>query len=552
MDILAMIHIAISLAALALLLVIFVRMLRTEYLGDERRSIVYGLKNQQISSQFIILARYVKKLIASWEYLLLIITFIAMASVLSYHVEERGTISMTLIPIGIHLTENLSILYSSSGLNLTSLPEGVVVVEIYLGALDEPTVIEAGQRIFRAFSVIAISCNLEASNTPESGFRELLLTICQPRDDRSIYLVTNRPLDNMSYDRAILYYKDKELGVRVEGYGENLLKALKSIPCVGDSTSGFVSSMRYSGGLVTPRRFIEIFGLDNPSIVVVSNITSAIGIERLRDTGAEIICSGAQRSGEAIMYTVYRHRPVIQQLIDIIIAGLAGGVILIIFNRSVIPRIMPGSEAILISGGTYWISRLLPLVSIAVAELLSLLVFTLSYSMLLPLGMGGEPFISPPGFLLVSVISLSISVAHMMRVKTSYTTVSAAYIEKAIPVREYSYVVEDLSHKDVSRSIAKALETSEFFSIMEREVMEKEDVVSMRLRLLYRYAIGVGADVSIYISKHNNGSFIDVEVEPWSVDASRGGVIDSVARMILSRISGVIIVDRISRDLGKN
>lgn len=252
------------------------------------------------------------------------------------------------------------------------------------------------------------------------------------------------------------------------------------------------------------------------------------------------------------MYTVYRHRPVIQQLIDIIIAGLAGGMLLIIFNRSVIPRIMPGSEAILISGGTYWISRLLPLVSIAVAELLSMLVFTLSYSMLVPLGVGGEPFISPPGFLLVSVISLAISVAHMMRVKTSYTTVSSAYIEKAIPVREYSYVVEDLSYKDVSRSIAKALETSEFFSIMEREVMEKEDVISMRLRLLYRYAIGVGADVSIYISKHNNGSFIDVEVEPWSVDASRGGIIDSVARMILSRISGVIIIDRISRDLGKN
>ncbi|MEM0438860.1 MAG: hypothetical protein QXX84_00960 [Sulfolobales archaeon] len=552
MDVLAIAHIAISLLVLALLLVIFVRILRTEYLGDERRSIVYGLKNQQISSQFIILARYVKKLIASWEYLLLIITFIAMALVLSHHVEERETISMTMIPISTNLAENFSILYSSSGLNLTSLPEGVVVVEIYLGALDEPTVIEAGQRIFRAFSIIAVNCSLEAGHTLESGFRELLLTLCQLREDRSIYLVTNRPLDITSYDKAILYYKDKELEIRIEGYGENLLRALKSIPCVGDSISGFVNSMRYSGGLVTPGRFTEIFGLNNPGIAVISNITPTIGIERLRNTGAEIICSGAQRSGEAIMYTVYRHRSVIQQLIDIIIAGLAGGMLLIIFNRSVIPRIMPGSEAILISGGTYWISRLLPLVSIAVAELLSMLVFTLSYSMLVPLGVGGEPFISPPGFLLVSVISLAISVAHMMRVKTSYTTVSSAYIEKAIPVREYSYVVEDLSYKDVSRSIAKALETSEFFSIMEREVMEKEDVISMRLRLLYRYAIGVGADVSIYISKHNNGSFIDVEVEPWSVDASRGGIIDSVARMILSRISGVIIIDRISRDLGKN
>ncbi|HWQ17473.1 MAG TPA: hypothetical protein VNL13_06555 [Sulfolobales archaeon] len=552
MDILAIAHIAISLLVLALLIAIFVRTLRAEYFGDERRSVVYSLKSQQISSQFIILARYVRKLIASWEYLLLIITFIAMALVLSYHAEERETISMTLIPISTNLTESVSILYSSSGLNLTSLPEGSIVVEIYLGALDEPTVIEAGQRIFRAFSVIAINCNLEAGNTLESGLRELLNSLCQFRGDRAIYLVMSKPWDNASYDKAVLYYKDKELDVQVEGYGENVLRALRSIPCVSDSISGYANSMRYSGGLVTPGRFTEIFGLNNPNIAIVSNTTSMISIEGLRNTGAEIICSGTQKPREAIMYTIYKHRPFIQQLIDIIITGLAGGMLLIIFNRSVIPRIMPGSEAILISGGTYWISRLLPLVSIAVAELLSILLFVLSYSMLLSLRVDGEPFISPLWLLPISVISLTISIAHMVRVKTSYTAVSTTYIEKAIPVREYSYVVEDLSHQDVARSIARALETSEFFSIMEREVMEKEGVISMRLRLLYRYAIGVGADVSIYISKHNNGSFIDVEVEPWSVDASRGGIIDSVARMILSRISGVIVVDRISRDLGKD
>jgi len=64
--------------------------------------------------------------------------------------------------------------------------------------------------------------------------------------------------------------------------------------------------------------------------------------------------------------------------------------------------------------------------------------------------------------------------------------------------------------------------------------------------------MGVGADISIYVSTHNNGSFLDIDIEPWSIDTREGGVLDSISRLILSRISGGIIVDKISRDSGKD
>lgn len=552
MDIVTMIHMIVAILALIAIIVIFMRLSRTGYFEEEQRSVIYELKSQQISSQLVILARYVRKLVASWEYLLLLITLITMASILSHPAENGEVLSATLVPININLTSSEHILYSSSGLNIANDLRGSVVAEIYLGALGEPIVIEADQRIFRAFSLIIVNCSSEAGSLDRgSGLGSLLESICGIGDSPDIYLVMSRLRGNVSYGEATLYYGEGGSRVQLRIYDEGILKPLRSLPCVENTISSFIKSMEYGGGVIAPRRFTELFGLGGPNIAIIVNTTPIDRAAVFKDTGAEIMCSGAQEPGKAFMYTLH-HRSLAREVLDIAIVGVAGGVILIIFNRSVIPRIMPGSEAILISGGTYWISRILPLVSIAVAELISVLALMLSYPLFLSLKAGGEPFISPPGLLPVSLISLTISFAHMLRVKTSYSKISAIYVEKAIPARGYSYVVEDLSHRDIARSVTESLEGSEFFSVLEKEIMEREDLINVRLRLLYRYSIGVGADVNIYISKHNKGSFIDIDIEPWSVDAGRGGILDSVAKMILSRISGAIVVARISRGVGES
>lgn len=551
MDIVIMIHIAITIVALITILVIFTRLSGTGYYEEEQRSVAYELKSQQISSQLVILARYVRKLIASWEYLLLLITFITMASILSHPLDSRGSFSEEPVSINMSLARDVFILYSPSGLNITGDLRGSVIAAIYMGTLGEPAVIEAGQRIFRAFNVIIIECSPRAGSADlGSGFREILTSLCRFGEGEDIYLIAGRPGSNASYGGAKLYYEEERLEIKIKTYEESLVESLKKIPCIDRDISSYIRSMDYSGGLIAPERFLGIFGIHEPNVAIIANSSLAGNIEELGKTGAEIICRGSLEPGKAVVY-IASQRSLTQQLLDIAIAGLAGGVILIIFNRSVIPRIAPGSEAILISGGTYWISRILPLISIAVAEIFSISVLALSYSMNLSLRAGGEPFISPPGILLLSLISLAVSLAHMMRVKTAYSPLSSIYVEKTIPARGYSYVIEDLSYQETARLVAKALETSEFFSVLEKEIMEKEGLANLRLRLLYRYSIGVGADVNIYISKHNGrGSFIDVDIEPWSVDASKGGILDSVARMILSRISGAIAIGKISKDRG--
>lgn len=555
MDVETLAHIAITLAAILLILVILVRLPRSGYFEEERKSMVIELKNQQISSQLTILTRYVRRLMASWEYLLLIITLMTMALVLAHPIESRENLSETLAPASIDLPQGVYILYSPSGLNFSEDLKGSVVASIYLKALGEPAIIETQQKIFRAFGVLIIDCSLKTGIEDVTRVvGETVASSCRLDEVSNVYLVTGRSggsESSTSYGKATLYYREKELEVQLRPYNETVLKPLKNLPCVDRYILSFVRSMEYSGGLVASRNFLEIFEAGDPNIAIIANRSFTRGAEFLRSTGAEIICTGSQEPGKVTMYTA-PHRSLTRQLLDIAMAGLAGGVILIIFNRSVIPRIMPGSNAIIISGGTYWISRLLPLVSIAIAELLSAIVMILSYASYTSFRAYDESFISAPGVLLVSLISLAISFAHIVLERTSHYPISMVYVEKTIPARGYSYVVEDLSHRDVTRLIADSLENSEFFSVLEKEVMEGEDMVNMRLRLLYRYSIGVGADVNIYASKHNEGTFIDLDIEPWSVDDTKGGILDSVARMILSRISGAIVVGRISRGLDKD
>lgn len=553
MDIATLISIIITLSAIAMAVMIFIRASRSGYLEEEPRPSSFELKNQQISSQFIILARYAIRLVASWEYLLLSITLISMALVLSHPIEGGETPSARSVPVGINLPRDILILYSSSGLNLTEGLERPSVVKIYLGILGEPAVIQAGQRIYRAFSIIIIDCS-PGSNILDQrpGLGEILISICRAGENSYTYFVTNRPVENIDYSDAMLYYKDKGSVIKLKAYNETSLRSLNSLPCINTYLPNFIRSMGYEGGLVTySKEFTGFFKLDMPNIAIAVRDSSTDIANWFKNTGAEAICTGAQEPGKALVYTI-SHRPLARQLLDIAIAGLAGGVILIIFNRSVIPRIIPGGDAILISGGTFWISRLLPLVSIAIVELFSIFVMTLSYASSISFEAYGEPFISAPGFLLASLISLTISFAHLALQKTPYYSATMAYFERAIPARGYSYVVEGISYRDIADLITESLEKSEFFSVLEKEAMEREDAMNVRLRLLYRYSIGVGADVNLYASKHNEGSFIDIDIEPWSVDDTRGGILDSVTRMILSRISGAIIVGRISKGLDKD
>ncbi len=553
MDIATLAHIAVTLTAIVLILVILVRTSRSGYFEEELRSMVIELKDQQISSQLAILARYVKRLIASWEYVLLLITLATMALVLAHPIEGGEKPSGMLVPTSMDLPKDIYILYSPGGLSLTEDLKGSVVASIYLKTLGEPAIIEARQRIFRAFEVLIIDCSLKAGPIDLiPGFGETLSNICRLNEPLSVYLVTTRSSDklesNTSYGGAVLYYREEELEIQLRPYNETVLKPLKSLPCMDRYISSFVRSMEYSGGLIVSREFLEIFENGDPNIAIIANSSLVEGAELLRNTGAEILCTGSQEPGKIIMYTS-PHRSPAHQLFDIAIAGLAGGIILIIFNRSVIPRIMPGSDAILISGGTHWVSRLLPLVSIAIAELFSVLVMALSYASYISFRASGEPFIDVPELLLVSLILLAISFTHIMLEKTPYHAIPTPYIEKTIPARGYNYVIEDLSYRDAAMLITESLEKSEFFSVLEKEVMERRDMVNVRLRLLYRYSVGVGADVNLYVSKHNKGSFVDIDIEPWSADDTKGGILDSVARMILSRISGAIIVGRISRSL---
>lgn len=555
MDNITLTHVAIIIIGFALVISILVRIARIgsvepyeEMIG---RSISFVV-NQQLAPQVIIIARYVRKLLLTWEYLIILISIASLAIVAAQGLNTGGSIETRGIPASRDFPEGVLVVYSSKGVN-TSLIQNISpeYIALYLETLGEPVVVKTQDRVLRAFNIMIIDCPINASSyTNSQALRSLISRLCSLTPG-VVYAYTPDLAISSDGANATLYYGENELKAMVKVYKEDNLKNISSIQCLGEILSGFVSSMGYSGGLVMVNinEFKEIFGLSIPNIAILPRVSqeSLATLKGLASLGFDLICyrgygdsdityirTSPDRSENALLYTI--------------LASLSGGLFLIMFNRSMIPRITTSSNAILISGGTLWISRIFPLVTLGLAELISIAVFVLTYVTYRALYPSERSLISPVGVLLISIVSFTISIFHMIANRTGRGYAAPQYIERPIPVRSLSIVVEDIDPRRLGKIVIESLETSEFFSILDKEVLDRDDLINIRLRILYRYSIGVGADVSIYITRHNKGAFLEAEVDAWSIEAKSGGLLDSIAKIVISRISGGVVVAKISGD----
>jgi hypothetical protein len=549
MDLASLLHIAVFILLLSLVIAILIRAYGAGISGEEGRRYLYSIAEQQMLPQLIIIGRYVKRLILSWEYLLLVMAIASLALVAAYPLRAEPYYVSIRMREGIEMPSDMVFLYSSEGLKIGEDLSGVVM-KIYYPVLEEPIVIQAGNKTFRVFSMIVIDCDkLDRSSSIDQVWKDIS-GICID-SEKTVHIYPSSLYSGSNYLPSIIYYGNNSFNVFLGRFPVGVLEKVSMVACVGEVLNDVFKQIVYSGGIVTSPKLIEkSIDLGSPNIVIIKigsrEIMNIISNKTLSSFNVEIACYKEHSSGEVIQYRRVSEEG--NEYIYSFTAGIASSFFLILFNRSYMLRVSLSSSAILISGGTAWLSSILPLVSLAFTELLAIMIYVALYEIgRIFIFQGSKAFISPLGVLLISFTSLLGSVIHMQIVRSRFEPAST-YIEKLIPTKSYSYFVEGYSPRDLASAILKYLERTEFFDIAEKEILEKGDRVNARLRLIYRYSIGVGADVNIYISTHNNGSFLDVDIEPWSIDAGEGGVLDSVSRLILSRISGGIAVDKVSRD----
>lgn len=557
MDIITLAHVAIIIIGFALAISILVRIARigsVEPLEEDIGRSISFVSNQQLAPQVIIVARYVRKLLLAWEYLVLLISIASLALVAAQGLHTEVSIETRGIPASRNFPEGVLMVYTPRGLNISLIqnisPE---YIALYLETLGEPVVIKTQDRVLRVFNIMIIDCPINiTSYTNNQALRSLIARLCSLAPG-VVYTYTPGQAISGDDTNATLYYGENELKAMVRAYEEDNLRNISSTQCLGEILSGFVSSMRYSGGLVAleASEFKEIFGLSTPNIAIVPNVSqeTLATLKELASRGFDLICYRSY--GGDIIYIRTSPDRSENTLLYIILASLSGGFFLIMFNRSIMPRITASSNAILISGGTMWISRIFPLATLGLAELISIAVFVLTYITYRTLYPSERSLVSPVGVLLISIVSFAISIFHMIVNRIGKGYAASQYLERPIPVRSLSIVVEDIDPRRLGKIVIESLETSEFFSILDKEVLEQDDLVNIRLRILYRYSIGVGADVNIYIARHNRGAFLEAEVDAWSIEAKSGGLLDSVAKIVISRISGGVEVAKISGDYGQ-
>jgi len=545
-------HILVIAVVLVLSIAIFVRIYRIYREGspgEEGGRYIYSIAEQQILPQMVVVVRYVKRLALSWEYLLLIVALSSLALTASYPLQSESRYVHTAQP-GQGFPEYALFLYSRKGIDIgESLPG--VVVKVYYIALEEPLVIQTGGRILRVFSAMLVWCYLQEASAGYLGVWSTIFRPCLYGDTAYIYPPEEAPARAGS--RALLYYGDEGFNITLEPYPREILWTVGNTACLGEVLTSMFRQMEYSGGVVASASLLgEAVGAGMPSIVIaIGDYGGRLNSSFLSSIGVEIACYRVNGSGEVVKY-VREDIGGASEHIYPLIAGVTAGFLLILFNRSLAHRIAPSSSAILISGGTAWISSIIPVVSLAFMELTAILFSIAVYGVarvLSPPGYGAP--ISPLGVLVIVSSSILVSLAHMLYIR-SRSGALYTYVERPIPVRSYSSVVEGYSPKDLLSVVVLSLEESEFFDVVEREVFEQGGRINARLRLAYRYSIGVGADVNIYITPYDRGLFLEVDVEPWSIDTGEGGSLDTVSRLVLSRISGGVYVDQISRGSGQS
>lgn len=542
-----LVHASVVLISIAALLLITFRGLRSLRTPEDSRLTDRLFASTPSMPQLVVALKHLRMILLSWEYMLLVLFLAllsqAMAAGVKLPIATASLPSQASVYPGASPNMPVMVVYSARGLD-TSVLNKSPELEVFVSTLGEPAVVKLSGKTLRAFSLIIVEC--------EAGHKEVgaLESLC----GRSAVAYASRsssssPIKGSQEPLGTVYIGDLEVEVRIEGADLLLFKPLTSIPRIGARLNTTLEAARAVGALILvnpgdPLRRATTTYEEKPELVLLENLLPEKGlVERLFEAGAsEIYARGL--SGEAVIY--YVERDLLDEIRSSALAGLAAGVAMILFNRSVMPRILRSAEATAISGSTYWVSRTIPILSLVFSELMAIVLmaasYLASYNRSQGQGLWGS-FTSPPGLLLASAIMIAISSAHA----GSFRGAQESYLERGIMSRVFSIVAEDLEPDQVLNMVSRCFDDSEFFTVLEKETLKGRDSSSARFRLIYTYSIGVGVDIEIYISRGERGSLVEVEAEPWSIDESRSGYMESIARLALSRIAGVIAVESSSR-----
>lgn len=194
-----------------------------------------------------------------------------------------------------------------------------------------------------------------------------------------------------------------------------------------------------------------------------------------------------------------------------------------------------------ISGGTEWEAKK----SLTVAASLSLMAASLlSLFTALFCTLFAEGTISPHGLFVCFASSIAApcltSITYLRGLlyeKPSY------HIEKLPPKGLLEYALSGHSSAgEVLKRLVQFVRESEFFTVVEESLkaVERGGTATAFLRALYNRAFGMGVDVVIVCKSREGAVTISLDVNPWSAEDVSRRALETVARLMASRIVGFI------------
>ena len=283
------------------------------------------------------------------------------------------------------------------------------------------------------------------------------------------------------------------------------------------------------------------------SILQISLYNRSID-DLLRSIEKKILYNTSTRSlilvyeGQVYVIKISDRDIIYNSFISTIFASLAFFGIFTIYIKSLEERAVRYLEATSYSGATDWISRISLVISFFLNNLLIITISILASIAVIQaldknsISLGFPQFMS---LFLGSFTGSLLSTIYLLRVLSE----KSIYIVEKLPTKTYladTIKAPGIEPRDIINDILRAIESCEFFSVLEKHVSFASDSGRALIRAIYTYTLGIGVDIYVFVSRSGEAYSVNIDLDPWSIEEIPFESLDTVSRLILSRIRGYL------------
>jgi len=280
-------------------------------------------------------------------------------------------------------------------------------------------------------------------------------------------------------------------------------------------------------------KVLGTFGEDFFRISVIVKCKTDSDLERLKELSTLISKSFHVKlrailiNGRAKIVGILRSIRLID-IFAICLAIMVATLTTISATQALLPRIKTLSEVLTLIGTPTWIITIL----IYGAHLILAIIGGIVALVILYVSVGSQAILN--GVLALIPASM---ISHIILRRATSKYVLALEI---LPTPTDIIIPRILNPEEVIEYISKILKTDELFEVLESRSFKLGNMYLVKFELLYRYAIGIGAELDVIIEEHKNKLRITVNARPWSIEEVGEKYLASISRSIISRVLGAL------------